>query len=60
MDKELLIKQINQAQQELANSALWMQDAIANFYYKQGYLAALQASLQLKENKLEKHVETQN
>ncbi len=60
MDKELLIRQINQAQQELANSALWMQDAIANFNYKRGYLAALQATLKLKENKLDKHVETNN
>ena len=60
MDKETLINQIRRAQQDVANAALWMQDAVANFHYKRGYLAALQAILQLKENKLEKHVESQN
>lgn len=60
MDKETLINQIRRAQQDFANAALWMQDVVANFHYKRGYLAALQATLQLKENKLEKHVESQN
>lgn len=60
MDKETLINQIRRAQQDFANAALWMQDAVADFHYKRGYLAALQAILQLKENKLEKHVESQN
>ena len=58
--KNLLITQIKKAQQDAASAALWMQDDIANFHYKRGYLAALQASLQLKENNLEKHVENQN
>lgn len=60
MDKNLLIIQINKAQQDLTAASLQLNDAVANYHYKRGYLAALQVSLQLKKNSLEKHVENQN
>lgn len=60
MNENLLLTQIKQAQQDFTASALAMQDAIANFHFKRGYLAALQSSLQLAEHKLDKHIESDN
>ena len=60
MDKELLAVQINKAQRDLTAASLWLNDAVANYHYKRGQLAALQWVQSVIEGKVEKHVESQN
>lgn len=60
MDKQLLTAKLNQAQRDLTAASLWLNDAVANFHYKRGQLAALQWMQSVIEGKVEKHVESQN
>ena len=60
MDINLLRNKINKTQRDLTAASLWFNDAVANFHYKRGELAALQWMQSVVENKVEKHVESQN
>lgn len=60
MDINLLRSKINKTQRDLTAASLWLNDAVANFHYKRGELAALQWTQSVVENKVEKHVESQN
>lgn len=60
MDINLLRNKINKTQRDLTAASLWLNDAVANFHYKRGELAALQWMQSVLENKVEKHVESQN
>jgi len=60
MDKELLKVQINKAQRDLTAASLWLNDAVANYHYKRGQLAALQWVQSVIDGKTEKYIESNN
>lgn len=60
MDKELLAVQINKAQRDLTAASLWLKDAVANYHYKRGQLAALQWVQSVIAGKTEKYMESNN
>lgn len=60
MDINLLRTKINKTQRDLTAASLWVNDAVANYHYKRGELAALQWVQSIIEGRVEQHVESQN
>lgn len=60
MDINLLRTKINKTQRDLTAASLWVNDAVANYHYKRGELAALQWMQSIIEGRVEQHVESQN